>query len=151
MSGMTSNPPSHCLAVIGGCVAGAEVAAALAEGGAEVVVFEQNPRPYGKIEDGLPRWHHALRRKEYTTIGEHLAQPNVHFVPNTAIGADLDFRDLVERWGFSGVVLACGAWHDRPLPLEGADDYLDKGLIYQNPFIIWFNHSHEPDFDGQTF
>ena len=143
--------PSHCVAVIGGAVAGAEAAGALAAAGAEVVVFEQNSRPYGKIEDGLPRWHHALRRKEYSAIGGHLSQPNVHFVPDTTIGADLDFRDLVERWGFSGVVLACGAWHDRPLPLEGADDYIDKGLIYQNPFIIWFNHLHEAAYDGPSF
>ena len=54
---------THAVAVIGGATAGAEVAARLAQEGATAVVFEQNPRPYGKIEDGLPRWHHALRRK----------------------------------------------------------------------------------------
>ena len=53
--------PSHCIAVIGGAVSGAEVAGTLAERGVEVAVFEQNPRPYGKVEDGLPRWHVALR------------------------------------------------------------------------------------------
>ncbi len=67
--------PAQCVAVIGGAVAGAEMAGRLAEAGTEVVVFEQNPRPYGKIEDGLPRWHHALRNKEYTTIGKHLSLP----------------------------------------------------------------------------
>jgi len=143
--------PSHCVAVIGGAVAGAEAAGALAAAGAEVVVFEQNPRPYGKIEDGLPRWHTALRRKEYASIGAHLSQPNVHFVPNTAIGGDLDFRELVEGWGFSGVILACGAWRDRPLPVEGADAYEGKGLIYQNPFVIWFNHMNEASYDGPGF
>ena len=70
-------PPDgqHCVAVIGGATAGAEVAAHLAKLGVSVVVFEQNPRPYGKIEDGLPRWHVALRRKEYDSIGEKLSLP----------------------------------------------------------------------------
>jgi ferredoxin--NADP+ reductase len=143
--------PSHCVAVIGGAVAGAEAAGSLAGAGAEVVVFEQNPRPYGKIEDGLPRWHVALRRKEYETIGGHLGHPNVHFVPNTAIGRDVGFSELVEDWGFSGVVLACGAWRDRPLPVEGAEAYVDKGLVYQNPFVVWFNHMNEAGYRGPRF
>ena len=104
-------------------------------------MIEQNPRPYGKIEDGLPRWHVALRRKEYETIGEKLSRPNVDFVPLTSIGRDVGFRELTRDWGFSAVVLACGAWRDRPLPVEGADAYVGRGLIYQNPFIIWFNHA----------
>jgi len=148
---MSNASPSHCIAVIGGAVAGAQVAGTLASAGCEVVVFEQNPRPYGKIEDGLPRWHKALRNKEYHAISQLLSQDGVHFVPLTRIGEHVDFRDLVENWGFTGVVLANGAWRDRPLPVEGADDYIDKGLIYQNPFIIWFNHMNEAGYDGPTF
>jgi NADPH-dependent glutamate synthase beta subunit-like oxidoreductase len=148
---MQQSNPSHCVAVIGGAVAGAETAGALAASGAEVVVFEQNARPYGKIEDGLPRWHHALRNKEYASIDKHLSSPRVHFVPHTAIGRDIGFEELVNEWGFSGVVLANGAWRDRHLPIEGAEAYVDKGLIYQNPFVIWFNHLEDPDFSGQTF
>ena len=148
---MPSATPSHCVAVIGGAVAGAELAGALATRGVEVVVFEQNPRPYGKIEDGLPRWHVALRRKEYESIGRNLTLPDVRYVPLTKIGKDVDFHELVEGWGFTGVVLACGAWRDRPLPVEGADEYVDKGLIYQNPFIIGFNHAGEKGYRGQRY
>jgi hypothetical protein len=141
----------HVVAVIGGATAGAEVAGRLAERGAEVAVFEQNPRPYGKIEDGLPRWHVALRKKEYETIGAKLSRPGVHFVPRTKVGRDVAFPELVREWGFSAVVLACGAWRDRPLPLEGADAFVGRGLIYQNPFIIWFNHANEAAYDGPRF
>ncbi len=148
---MLDSGSRHCVAVIGGAVAGAEIAGALAEKNTEVVVFEQNPRPYGKIEDGLPRWHLALRHKEYQAIRARLTQPGVHFVPNTRIGRDFDFRALTDEWGFTGVVLACGAWRDRPLPLEGVDAYVDKGLIYQNPFILWFNHYHEDGYSGKTY
>jgi NADPH-dependent glutamate synthase beta subunit-like oxidoreductase len=123
----------------------------LAERGVIVVVFEQNPRPYGKIEDGLPRWHVKLRQKEYETINERLDRPNVHFVPLTKIGRDLDFADLARNWGFTSVVLALGAWRDRPLPVEGADDFVDRGLLYQNPFIYWFNHFNERDYRGPRY
>jgi len=53
----------HVVAVIGGATAGAEIAARLADLGARVVVFEQNARPYGKIEDGLPGRHVGLCKK----------------------------------------------------------------------------------------
>jgi NADPH-dependent glutamate synthase beta subunit-like oxidoreductase len=142
---------THVVAVIGGATAGAEVAAQLADRGARVAVFEQNPRPFGKIEDGLPRWHVALRNKEYAAISEKLSRPGVEFVPNTGVGRDVEFLELIHEWGFSAVVLANGAWRDRPLPIEGADDYVGKGLIYQNPFIIWFNHANEKDYDGPAF
>jgi NADPH-dependent glutamate synthase beta subunit-like oxidoreductase len=143
--------PRHVVGVIGGATAGAEVAGRLASRGAEVVVFEQNLRPYGKIEDGLPRWHAALRKKEYETIGEKLARPGVHFVPQTRVGRDLAFEDLARSWGFSALVLACGAWRDRPLPVPGADAFVGRGLVYQNPFIIWFNHAGEAAYEGPRF
>jgi len=145
----SANP--HIAAVIGGATAGAEVAGRLAGRGVRVVVFEMNPRPYGKIEDGLPRWHEGLRRKEYENIAAKLARPGVDFVPRTRVGADLDFGELCRDWGFSAVVLANGAWRDRPLPVPGAEEMVGRGLIYQNPFIIWFNHSCESDYAGECF
>jgi NADPH-dependent glutamate synthase beta subunit-like oxidoreductase len=141
----------HLVAVIGGATAGAEVAGKLAEHGARVVVFEMNPRPFGKIEDGLPRWHVGLREKEYETITEKLSRPGVEFVPCTKVGRDLSFEAIAREWGFSAVILANGAWRDRPLPVDGADAYVSRGLIYQNPFIIWFNHADEPDYKGERF
>lgn len=136
---------------MGGATAGAEAAAMLAEQGVASVVFEQNARPYGKIEDGLPRWHVKLRRKEYETINDKLAKPGVYYVPLTKIGRDVDFRELVSDWGFSAVLLAHGAWRDRPLPLDGADAYVDKGLVYQNNFIYWFNHFTERGYAGPQY
>jgi ferredoxin--NADP+ reductase len=123
----------------------------LAKRGVVVVVFEQNARPYGKIEDGLPRWHVKLRRKEYETINDKLSRPGVFFVPCTKIGRDVDFPALVSEWGFSAVLLAHGAWRDRPLPVPGADAYLEKGLLYQNSFIYWFNHYAEREYRGPYY
>ena len=142
---MKKEAAGHFVAVIGGATAGAEVASRLADRGVSVFVFEQNARPYGKIEDGLPRWHEALRKKEYSTIDQKLGKPGVSFVPNTKIGQEIGFAELVTDLGFSAVVLANGAWRDRPLPVEGADDYIGKGLVYQNPFVIAFNHAEKGD------
>jgi NADPH-dependent glutamate synthase beta subunit-like oxidoreductase len=143
--------PRYVIAVIGGATAGAETAGLLADRGATVVVFEQNARPYGKIEDGLPRWHVKLRQKEYEEVNRRLEHPAVHFVPLTKIGRDVDFPSLAREWGFTAVILALGAWRDRPLPLEGADEFVGRGLLYQNPLIHWFNHFTDPDDDGPQF
>jgi NADPH-dependent glutamate synthase beta subunit-like oxidoreductase len=140
-----------CVAVIGGATAGAETADKLAASGALCVVFEQNDRPYGKVEDGLPLWHTGLRRKEYDHIDSKLRRGGVEFVPRTGIGRDLTFNELVDEWGFDLVVLANGAWRDRPLPITGAEMYINRGLVYQNAFIYWFNHYREPGYDGPTY
>ena len=141
----------YAIAVIGGATAGAEAAGIFSQHGILSVVFEQNDRPYGKIEDGLPKWHVALRRKEYATIDRNLTQPHVYFVPRTQVGRDLDLRELVDDWGFHAVVLTNGAWRDRTLSIEGAEAYVGRGLVYQNPFIYWFNHYHEQSYDGEHY
>ncbi|MEL7369495.1 MAG: hypothetical protein AAFN74_11320 [Myxococcota bacterium] len=151
MSSGTALDPKQAVAVIGGAVAGAQVTRLLADRGVMVAVFEQNARPFGKIEDGLPRWHSALRNKEFKRIQERLDHPNIHFLPMTKVGRDVGFRELVDDWGFSAVVLANGAWRDRPLPIPDADKYVNKGLIYQNPFIVAFNHAEDPGYTGPKF
>jgi NADPH-dependent glutamate synthase beta subunit-like oxidoreductase len=142
---------AYAIAVIGGATAGAEAAGIFAQRGILTAVFEQNARPYGKVEDGLPRWHVALRRKEYQAIDKKLGQPHAHFVPSTTVGKDVGLRELIDDWGFHAVVLANGAWRDRPLPLPDAERYVGKGLVYQNPFIYWFNHYNEASYTGEQY
>lgn len=141
----------HVVAVIGGSTAGAEATRILTGSGIRVVVFEQNRRPYGKVEDGLPRWHTNLRLKEFAEIDAKLDDPRVDFVPETKIGTDISISELSDEWGFDAVVLAQGAWRDRPLPVPGIEAHVGQGLIYQNPFIYWFNHYEEPDYRGPRY
>ena len=100
--------PTHVAVICGGAVSGSEAALACAEHGVTSIVIEQNARPYGKIEDGLPRWHDKLRAKEYHLIDESLARPNVLFVPSTKVGSDLAFETLLRDFGASTVLLANG-------------------------------------------
>lgn len=148
---MMEHSGHHFIAVFGGSVAGSEAAYQLASQGFRVVVFDQNYLPYGKIEDGLPKWHAKLRDKEEKLIDDKLNQPNIRYVPGVKLGRDIDFVDVANNWGFSAVLVATGAWRDRSLPIDGIDAYVDKGLVYQNPLVYWFNHYHEPDYQGKTY
>jgi NADPH-dependent glutamate synthase beta subunit-like oxidoreductase len=146
-----TNSGDHFVAIVGGAVSGSVSAEILADNGIQVAVFEQNKRPYGKIEDGLPRWHVEQRKQEYARIDARLRKPGVRFVPSTKLGRDVDFDDLCNKWGFSAVILANGAWRDRDLGIPGAEKFIDKGLVYQNPFIYWYNHKNEKSYPGPRY
>ncbi len=141
---------SHYAAVIGSAVSGSEAAFLLAEKGVRVVVFDQNTLPYGKLEDGLPKWHEKLRDKQEAEIDKKLDNDKIRFVPNIKVGKDIYFQDIVDM-GFTAVILANGAWKDRPLPVPGIDKFEDKQLIYQNNLLKWYNHYHEPDYNGKKY
>ena len=145
-----TNPGNHFVAVIGGAISGSVAAEILADSGIRVAVFEQNTRPYGKIEDGLPRWHVAQRRQEYARIDARMKKPNVYFIPSAKLGRDFDLPQLL-KWGFSAVILANGAWRDRDLGVPEVEQYVGKGLVYQNPFIYWYNHKNEKDYHGPRY
>lgn len=136
--------------VVGGAVAGSEAVAQFSQQGILTIAMEQNARPYGKIEDGLPRWHVKLRRQEYDKINAKLDHPNVCYVPLTKLGRDIALEAIL-GWGLNAVCLAIGAWRDRPLPVQGIDAYIDRGFYYQNPFVYWFNHYEEPDYGGPKY
>jgi ferredoxin/flavodoxin---NADP+ reductase len=140
----------HFVAVIGGAISGSVAAEILADQGIRVAVFEQNTRPYGKIEDGLPRWHVEQRQQEYGRINARMKKNNVYFIPCTKLGRDFDLAQLF-TWGFSAVILANGAWRDRELGIPEAEQYVGKGLAYQNPFIYWYNHKNEKEYQGARY
>jgi NADPH-dependent glutamate synthase beta subunit-like oxidoreductase len=144
---MTGKDPQHVVLIVGGAVSGSEAAFQLASRNVLCVVVEQNDRPYGKIEDGLPRWHQKLRLQEEKKIDDKLSHSKVHFVPRTKLGVDLTLEETLS-WGLSAIVLANGAWRDRPLPLHGIDRFIGRGFYYQNGLVYWFNHYPEPAYRG---
>ncbi|MBT8394370.1 MAG: FAD-dependent oxidoreductase [Bacteroidia bacterium] len=145
------NHKKHYIAVIGGSISGSVAANLLANSGFRIVVFEMNALPYGKIEDGLPKWHIKLRNRQIKEIDNKLDHENIRYVPLVKIGRDLEFNDLLNNWGFSAIILANGAWQDREFPVPGIEKFRDRGLIYQNDFIFWFNHHHEADYQGKQY
>ena len=141
----------YVVAMVGAATAGSEIARILAVRGIKVIVIEQNPRPYGKIEDGLPRWHVKQRKDEYEEINERLDHPGIDYMPLTRMGRDISFDELRTDWGLSAIILTHGAWRDRPFPVQGAGEFVDRGLIYQNPLIYWFNHYPEKSYAGPHY
>ena len=144
--GVTRN---HIVAIIGGGVAGSEAAAQLVRRGVKVLIFEQNALPYGKLEEGLPKWHIKLRDQEEQKIDEKLDHPDIHYIPCTRFGKDITLNAL-QQWGISAILLAFGAWRDRRLPIQDIDNYIGKGLYYQNQLVSWFNHQHEDRWSGMS-
>lgn len=139
----------HIVAIIGGGIAGSEAAAQLVKRGVKILLFEQNAIPYGKIEEGLPKWHIKLRNQEEQKIDEKLDHPDIHYIPHTRFGKDITLKEL-QQWGVSAILLAFGAWRDRRLPIKDIDNYIGKGLYYQNQLVSWFNHQHEDQWSGMS-
>ncbi len=139
----------HVVAIIGGGIAGSEAAGQLAKRGVTIFIFEQNALPYGKIEEGLPKWHIKLRDQEEKKIDEKLNHPDIHYIPHTRLGRDISLSEL-QNWGVSAILLAYGAWRDRRLPIKDIDNYIGKGLYYQNQLVSWFNHQHEEQWPGMV-
>lgn len=148
---MSEHYGKHFVAIIGGSVAGSEAAALLAENDHRAIVFDQKKLPYGKIEDGLPNWHIGLRDKEEDAIDGRLNHPNVRYVPGFRLGSDGRLEDLLNDWGFSAVIIAIGAWHDRKIDIPGIDKFYNQGIVKQNDLVYWFNHKHEPGYTGPVY
>ena len=131
--------------IIGGAVSGSTAVKKLTDEGIRCVVVEQNRMPYGKIEDGLPRWHEKQRISEYFKIDDIISNDLVDFVPLTRIGEDISFEDIYNM-GWSCIYFANGAWKDRSFPIKEIEQF--DNFYYQNPFVYWFNHYHESSYNG---
>ena len=133
--------------IIGGAVSGSTAAKKLIDAGIRCVVVEQNRMPYGKIEDGLPRWHDKQRSGEYDKIDEIISNELVDYVPLTKLGKDIPFEEVLDM-GWSCIYFANGAWKDRPFPIHEIENF--ENFHYQNPYVFWFNHYHEENFEGKN-
>ena len=96
--------PYRFVAIVGAAIAGSVAAEILADNGIHVVVIEQNKKPYGKIEDGLPRWHLEQRKQEYSRIDARLRKPGVFFLPCTKLGPD---RSRAISYSVAGLLQIC--------------------------------------------
>ena len=139
---------NQIVAIVGGAVAGSEAVYQFTKRGVRCVAIEQNDLPYGKIEDGLPKWHAKQRKKEMAQIDTRISHELVDFLPNTQIGKDLTVEELLTM-GFSAVLMANGAWKDRTFPVKEIAKYEGDGFYYQNPFVYWYNHNEQPTYTGE--
>ena len=86
--------------IIGGAVSGSTAVKKLTDEGIRCVVVEQNRMPYGKIEDGLPRWHEKQRINEYFKIDDIISllmqkltqDTNTEFIEETVSVCGIDAK-----------------------------------------------------------
>ncbi len=133
--------------IFGGAVAGSEAARCLAEEGIRSIVFDMELLPYGKIENGLPKWHSKQRDKEEEAIDSVISNPMIEFVPGVKLGEDIRIQEVLD-WEVSAVLLATGAWRDRKPAIAGIEGYVGRGFELQNDFVAWFNQYHSPGYKG---
>ena len=83
--------PTQAVAVVGGGVAGSEIASKMAENGILVAVFERDRVAFGEPDGAVPFWHEERRRAERDTIVAKLSHPGdrVHSLHSCWQGARL--------------------------------------------------------------
>jgi NADPH-dependent glutamate synthase beta subunit-like oxidoreductase len=129
------------VAVIGSGPAGYYTAEALQKlygDGVAIDLVDRLPVPYGLIRSGVAPDHQSIKAV-YRRYEKVSLSPNVRFVGNVLVGADVSVEELVSL--YDAVVLATGAPHDRPLEIPGS--HL-PGVVGSAAFVGWYNG--HPDF-----
>ena len=112
-------PKTKKVAVIGAGPAGLTAALRLAQRGYPVTVFEKLPVPGGWMAVGIPEYR--LPRSVLNKEIENIKRAGVDIKLNQELGKDFTIDSLLDKQGFSAVVLAIGATKSRRLGISGED------------------------------
>jgi NADH-quinone oxidoreductase subunit F len=112
-------PKNKKVAVIGAGPAGLTAALRLAQLGYPVTVFEKLPVAGGWMAVGIPEYR--LPRNVLNKEIENIKRAGVEIKFNQALGKDFTTDDLLNKQGFSAVVLSIGAHKSRRLGIPGED------------------------------
>ena len=122
------------IAVIGAGPAGLFAAEALASNGFGVALFNRDIKPGGLAEYGIFPDKYKLKnglRSQFTSI---LGSEQIDYYGNIKIGIKEPVNlNMLFEWGFSAVLVACGAQGKKTLNLQGEDSsgvYNAKDLVY---------------------
>ena len=112
-------PKNRKVAVIGAGPAGLTAALRLAQLGYPVTVFEKLSVAGGWMAVGIPEYR--LPRNVLNKEIENIKRAGVEIKFNQALGKDFTTDDLLNKQGFSAVVLSIGAHKSRRLGIPGED------------------------------
>lgn len=126
------------VAIIGAGPAGLYAAAKLADEGYSVAVFNKDIKPGGMAEYGIYPEKHTLKnglRKQFQRI---LSCNTVYYFGNIHVGQDreVSISSLLD-WGFSAVLICCGAQGTKWLGIPGEDL---EGVIHAKDLVFHYNH-----------
>ena len=141
----TQNP--HVIIVAGAGPAGMAVSNMLAKAGHEVVILNRDIKFGGLAEYGIFPSKLKLRGGLKKQYWEMLAQPNVHYFGNVAVGSgkDVTVEDL-RGLGASAIVFSIGAQGTKAIGVEGDSA---KGVFHAKDVVYHFNRL--PGFGDRPF
>lgn len=127
------------IAIIGSGPTGCFVAEFLAKkhDAIQIDIFERLPTPFGLVRAGVAPDHQQTKRITQQ-LERTLQRDNVRFIGNVTIGQHLSYESLKQH--YHSVVIATGAFSDRPLPQNHKSI---TGIYGSAAFAGWYN-SH-PD------
>lgn len=113
----TLEPTGKTVAIIGGGPAGMQAAVQLKRLGHDVTIFDKNDKLGGMLQYGIAPFRLPRRVVNYETGYLSALGINVHM--NTELGEDITLIELQQQFG--AVILATGAWLNKPLNINGAE------------------------------
>jgi NADH-quinone oxidoreductase subunit F len=137
-------PKDKKVAVVGAGPAGLTAALRLAQLGYGVTVFEKLPIPGGWMAVGIPEYR--LPRSVLNKEIDNIKRAGVEIRLNQELGKDFTVDDLLDKQGFSAVVLAIGATKSRRLGISGEDL---PGVYHGTEFLKDAALGKTPDVKGK--
>jgi NADH-quinone oxidoreductase subunit F len=128
------------VAIVGAGPAGLTAALRLAQMGYGVTVFEKFPTPGGMLSWAIPAYR-LPRETLYAEI-DNVRRAGAQIQCGKELGRDFTLDDLLDKQGFSAVILAIGAHRSRRLGIPGDDK---PGVINGLDFL----REVVPEFKGQ--
>lgn len=144
---MADKPDSWNVAVVGAGPAGLFAARELAAKGIDVFLFNRDLKPGGLAEYGI--YPEKLRikdglRAQFNLI---LGCDKIHYFGNVTIGLDKPLTlERLFKWGFSAILVTCGAQGTKWLGLPGESL---QGVYHAKDLVYHYNHL--PPYSSKEF
>jgi ferredoxin--NADP+ reductase len=137
--------PKYLLAVVGAGPAGLYASRKLAEGGAQVVLFNRDIKPGGLAEYGIFWDKFKMRQGLRNQFKQILALPNIKYFGNVTVcsGGNIVLQDLLDS-GFQAVLVTTGAQGTKWLRLPGENlpgVYHAKNIVFHYNLLPPFGNN----------
>lgn len=137
---------THQVAVIGAGPAGLYAAQKLSAQGYGVAIFNRDIKPGGLVEYGIFLDKHKIKNGFRAQFRQILDLENISYFGNVTVGKNgkVSIEDLLQ-WGFSAVLVTCGAQGTKLINLPGETlkgVYHAKDLVYHYNQLPPFSEHH---------